>query len=540
MTAPGKILVIGLDGATFKVLLPMVKAGRLPSLAKLMERGAWGTLRTIIPAITPPAWTSFYTGRNPGKHGIYNFTIGNPGEYENHRLVNTRDVRCPTLWDELGAAGKQVGVMNVPMSYPVWNVNGFMISCLYTPRSIGVATHPPELAQQLGDYQTTERLRIKVPPHHPEYKAQAKAFLDEIEHVIELHTRTALKLMETKPWDLFALVYMTTDRAQHFFWRYLSDESPTFQRDPEIAAQVQLVYEKLDAAVGKLVEAAGLQTTTIVVSDHGFGPDMKRAVQLHSFFQARGWLVRDSLWRIKQLVKRTKSKLSGTERRYSFDKKAGVILWKRTQAWAETLGPRVLGVRINRVGAYREGIVSDAEYSKLREEIRSALLTLKDSDGTAILRDVKLREEVFSGSQAAMAPDLVGYLNYHFVLNKRTGKDLQTRELVTDNKDRIRDGNHDPDGIYIAAGPAIKAADNGPTQSILSIAPTILALFGLPVPADMDGEVATDLLTPEFLSAHPVRKGGAGVAAASKSETVYSDKDEEEIRERLENLGYLE
>ncbi|MSR65201.1 MAG: hypothetical protein EXS18_05405 [Verrucomicrobiae bacterium] len=540
MAEQSKVLVIGLDGSTFRVLQPMIDAGKLPSLAKLMKRGSWGTLRTIVPAITPPAWTSFFTGRNPGKHGIYGFTTGKPGEYEGHRLVSTSDIRCPTLWDELSAAGKKVGVMNVPMSYPVWPVNGFMISCLYTPRSVGVATHPPELVKELGNYQTTERLRIKVPPHHPEFKAQATAFLDEIEGIIDLHTRTALDLMRTKPWDLFALVYMSTDRAQHFFWRYFSDDARTKERDPEIAAHIQRMYQKLDAAVGQLVEAAGSQTTTVILSDHGFGPDMTRSVHLHHFFQSRGWLTRDSFWRVKRLYKRAMSKMSGTERRYSLDKKAGVILWRKTKAWAEAIGPRCLGVRINRVGAYQEGCVTEAEYPAFRNEIREALLSLKDTDGTAIFKDVKPREEVFSGPQTGMAPDLIGYFTYQYVLNKRAGKDLQMRDLVTDNKNRMRDGNHDPDGIYIAAGPAIKAAGQAKTQSILSVAPTILALFGLPVPADMDADAMADLMTPEFLNAHPVRKGGEATTAVAKGETVYNEKDEEEIRERLENLGYLE
>lgn len=536
-----KVLVIGLDGSTFRVLQPMIDAGQLPSLAKLMQRGAWGTLRTIVPAITPPAWTSFFTGRNPGKHGIYGFTTGQPGEYEGQRLVNSSDIRCPTLWDELSAAGKQVGVMNVPMSYPVWPVNGFMVSCLYTPRSVGVATHPPELTKELGDeYRTTERLRIRVPPNHPEFKAQATAFLDEIEGIIDLHTRTALRLMRTKPWDLFALVYMSTDRAQHFFWRYFSDDARTKERDPEIAAHIERMYRKLDAAVGQLVEAAGPQTTTVVVSDHGFGPDMTRSVHLHQFFQGRGWLTRDSFWRLKRLYKRMRSKLSGNERRFSLDKKAGVIHWGKTKAWAEAIGPRCLGVRINRIGAYAQGCVSEADYPAFRNEVREALRQLKDTDGTAIFQDVKLREEVFSGEQAGRAPDLIGYFTYQYVLNKRTGADLQMRNLVTETKNRLRDGHHDPDGIYILAGPPVQRAGHARSHSILTVAPTILALFGLPIPADMDAEPMTDLLTPEFLDAHPVHKSEAGAAGATKAETVYDEKDEAEIRERLENLGYLE
>src|ERR1051325_353851 len=223
MAQEDKVVIIGLDGATLRVLLPWIEARLLPSLQRLMERGSWGTLESIVPAITPPAWTSFFTGRNPGKHGIFNFTASDPGQREDLRLVSTRDICCDTLWDMLGSEGKRVGVMNVPMSYPVRKVNGFMISCMYTPRSVGVSTHPQEMAAELGAYQTSERLRIKVPPNHRKYKTQALAYLDEIARVTDLHSNTALRLMKSKSWDVFAVVFMTLDRMQHFFWRYLVD-----------------------------------------------------------------------------------------------------------------------------------------------------------------------------------------------------------------------------------------------------------------------------------------------------------------------------
>ena len=536
MSSSPRILLIGLDGATWSVLDPMIAAGRLPAIAALRKRGSWGVLESIVPRVTAPAWTSFFTGRNPGKHGVFNFTAARPGEYENLRLVTTRDIRCETLWDLLGASGKRVGVMNMPMSYPVWTVNGFMVSCMCTPRSVGVATHPPGLATQLGNYQTSERRRIKVPIGHVDYDRQAIAYLDEIAQVTEQHGRTALQLMGSQPWDLFAVVFMTLDRMSHFFWRYLV---PGGGDNPQIASKIAAILKDLDASVGRLVEKAGPDVTTIVVSDHGFGPDMTRAINLHRFFLDRGWLARDPLWFAKRITRRVMLKLAGTERRYSFDKKAGVILWRKTKAWVEVFGPRLVGVRINRAGEFAEGIVGEAEYGKLRTEIASQILPLKDSDGTPIVRDVKTREDVFSGPYAKTAPDLIVFLHPQYTLRKSVGKALRSREFVTPITNPVRDGNHDPAGVYIAAGPAIRNAGKCKAHSLMSVAPTVLALVGAAVPADMDGQVMSDLIQPGFVAPQP-QSGPAAAMPAQREEFEYSEKDEEEIRGRLENLGYLE
>lgn len=537
-----KILVIGLDGATWRVLEPRIEAGQLPSLATLRQRGRWGVLNSIVPPVTAPAWTSFFTGRNPGKHGIFNFTASRPGEYENLRLVTTRDIRCDTLWDLLGAAGKKVGVMNVPMSYPVFPVSGFMISCMCTPRSVGVATHPPELANQLDNYQTSERRRIKVPQNHPDYKKQALAYLDEIERVTDLHAATALRLIQSQQWDLFAVVFMTLDRISHFFWRYLT--APIGQDPPngdaQIAEQVRRILQKLDGAVGALVEKAGPEATTVVVSDHGFGPDMDRAVNLHRLFMDRGWLARDPLWFAKRIVRKTKLKLSGSERRYSFDKKAGIVDWSKTRAWPELFGPKLVGVRINRTGVSSQGIVGEQECAQLLGEIREQLASLKDTDGSPIVREVRTREEVFTGPHAERAPDLVVFLHERYTLAKSVGRELRSEQLVKEIRNPVRDGNHDPAGIYLAAGPAVHGQGNGKPWSLMSVAPTILTIFETPVPADMDGEVMTDLLSPEFLVSHPLKRCGQPAVATPCEEFQYSEKDEEEIRARLENLGYLE
>src|SRR5205823_316268 len=134
-------------------------------------------------------------------------------------------------------------------------------------------------------------------------------------------------------------------------------------------------------------------------------------------------------------------KLGGSERRYSLDKKTGVIRWSKTKAWAEIFGPRCIGVRINRAGVYPNGCVTDSEYPRLRDAICELLTGLKDPDGAVIVRAIKRREEMFSGPHAAVAPDLICFLHDPYTLPKSVGRALRAKELVWPIRSHLRDGN---------------------------------------------------------------------------------------------------
>src|SRR3990172_13336252 len=119
-----KMLIVGWDGATFDIIKPLVDKGKLPNIATLMRSGVWGRLDSTIPPLTPVAWTSMSTGVNPGKHGIYDAMIYNQ---ENHKVsfVNATLRKVKPIWSILSERNKNVGVINVPMTYPPDEVNGF-------------------------------------------------------------------------------------------------------------------------------------------------------------------------------------------------------------------------------------------------------------------------------------------------------------------------------------------------------------------------------------------------------------------------------
>ncbi|MDO8141482.1 MAG: alkaline phosphatase family protein, partial [Candidatus Brocadiales bacterium] len=121
-----KIVVIGIDSATFDIIEPLVNQGKLPVFTRFMKEGVWGRLQSTIPPVTPPAWTSLVTGKNPGKHGIFDFYGYTTNGYE-RPIINSQAIKAKTLWNILSEGGKSVGIINVPLTYPPEKVNGFLI-----------------------------------------------------------------------------------------------------------------------------------------------------------------------------------------------------------------------------------------------------------------------------------------------------------------------------------------------------------------------------------------------------------------------------
>ncbi|MCB0005568.1 MAG: alkaline phosphatase family protein, partial [Anaerolineales bacterium] len=131
-----KAFIIGIDGATFNLIKPWAKAGHLPNLARLMAGGAHGNLMSTLPPVTSPAWPTFMTGCNPGKHGVFDFIQPSGADFS---LVNATKIKQPTIWQRLSQAGYRVGVLNVPVTYPPQPLNGFMVSGILSPKGVDIS-----------------------------------------------------------------------------------------------------------------------------------------------------------------------------------------------------------------------------------------------------------------------------------------------------------------------------------------------------------------------------------------------------------------
>ena len=209
MTSP-RTLIIGLDGATFDLIDPLIEAGELPTLKRIMSEGVRGILETWPNTNSAAAWSSMATGYNSGQHGIYHFGEAISRRGVPWRPVTAIDRKKDPFWRILSAAGQFVGVINMPITYPVDQINGFMLAGMDTPgvSSPGFA-HPrdlrSELARQGIDY------IIDVADLGAASKRNPHRLPESVERMIDARSRTILHLMQTRSWDVLMAVFVATD-----------------------------------------------------------------------------------------------------------------------------------------------------------------------------------------------------------------------------------------------------------------------------------------------------------------------------------------
>jgi predicted AlkP superfamily phosphohydrolase/phosphomutase len=261
-----KIMIIGLDGVPLGIIRRWAEGGYLPTLHRLMEGGAVGNLRSTIPPTSGPSWSSFVTGMNPGKTGIYDFLYRREGTYH-VPPVNASQRGGTTMWRYLSDAGHRVGVLNLPMSYPVEEINGFMVSGWMTPYAATDYIHPPELAAELegvvGNY--------RIYPTETFREGRRESFLKASYDLLEMRTKTAVHLAGTKPWDVFLTVFFDTDRLLHQLWHYLESDHPWREDGEDREPVVRDYFQKVDESIARLLACADEETQVVVLSDHGMG-----------------------------------------------------------------------------------------------------------------------------------------------------------------------------------------------------------------------------------------------------------------------------
>ncbi|HZS18576.1 MAG TPA: alkaline phosphatase family protein [Candidatus Udaeobacter sp.] len=566
-----KVVVIGLDAATWTVLRPWIAEGKMPNLAKLMRSGVSGALESILPPITPPAWTSFMTGKNPGKHGIFHFVETEHGGYAMN-YANATSRRSHTVWKLLNDAGYTVGTMNIPFTYPPERLDGFQISGMDTPSETSPFIHPPELRDELLHHLGRIQLDIRFlgAMSNDERRNQVLA---EMKKMDEQWTKAALYLLENHPQDVMMFVFMSIDTVQHYFWQYMDKNH--FIHDPKLVSKfgnaIRDVYERLDAAVGQIIERLPPEATVFVVSDHGGGPVVDRTIFLNRYLAQLGLLqyhenatagVRRLGTKIVRfgfsllrgtLSSRQKSRLAllfpkmrqKSEMAYS---SFTSIDWSRTKAYCSEVLASPPSIWINLQGVKPQGTVDPAEYDQLIDFVIEKLAELKDPrTGQPVIKRVYRRNEIFHGPFAHEGADLI--LDWWsedslFSTEPSFPEDTSKPALVIRERKPSETsewgGTHRLHGIVIAAGPALKSGAEVANARLIDIAPTLLHLLNVPVPEDMDGQVLTSVFRPEFLAEHTVRAGAASATSGADRPSGYTEEESAKVEERLQALGYLE
>ena len=485
-----KVLLIGLDCAAPELLFGDES---LTNVRRLMDAGTYGRLESVIPPITVPAWMCMATGQDPGSLGVYGFRNRADHSYEGLRVVNSRSIDEPAIWDQVAREGKRSVVIGVPPNFPPRKVNGVSVGCFLTPDTVRdpftfPAAASDEIRALVGNYP------VDVKGFRTDNKAQ---LLDDIYSMTRTHFEVVRHYMRRGDWDYFQFVEIGLDRLHHGFWRYHDAGHVLHEPDSPFRHAIRDYYRYLDQEIGSLLELLDEETVVLVASDHG-------ARKLDGGFCVNEWLIREGLLTLNHYPE-TVTPFSKLD-----------VNWDRTVAWSE--GGYYARVFLNVKGREPRGRIEPGDYEKVRDEVRERLLATSDAQGNPLGTLVFKPEEVFKTIRN-VAPDLivhfgalawrsvggVGYPTIH-VLENDTGPD---------------DCNHAQHGAFILAGPRVAARGEVEGAHLLDVAPTLLEIGGYDIPSNIRDRA-------------PIRSDGPTPPAEG-----YTPAGEDAVRERLRGLGYI-
>jgi predicted AlkP superfamily phosphohydrolase/phosphomutase len=541
-------LVIGLDGGEWDVIDPLIKAGELPNLAQLKRKGISGPLESITPPVSPPAWNSINTGTNPGKHGIFDFSIFD--EYYNRRSINSSDRSMTPFWKILNDEGIKTGLFKIPFTYPPNDVDGFLVTGFPTPNTVDDFATPQSLVERIG---SPENL---FEDWSLQQAGDYEAFKQNLIQVAERQTNQFLELIREHDLEFSMTVYDGSDRIQHFFWKYFDESHPRYDPNSPLVGAIEEYYKTVDRGIGRLLDEVGSDCNIIVLSDHGFGP-LSSDIYIDEWLEKEGFLSRRS---DKSTKKTTDDVLASILKvgwnavsRMNLDGAVKSILpaswyefgshlqsthrdtiWEETQAFFTTLSGQAL--YINTEDRFSQGIVSEEQYNDVVESIRESLLSMEHPNtGEKLVEEVVRSDEEFEGWMLDSAPDLI--IRTVPDCTMKGGRSDSLLQSSAQNEHE-RSGDHRTDGIFIASGPSFETGSIMGT-SVLDIAPTLLYLHDSPIPTVMDGSVVTRAFSDAVIGRKEIKK--TEEYKQSEAEGRRWDEDEEaELEKRLSDMGYLD
>lgn len=545
-----KLVLIGLDGATFRVLYPLVDAGVMPTLARFMQEGASGVLLSTHPPVTCPAWPTMFTGVNPGKHGVYSFSFRDP-KTGRMRTARSTDVAARKIWKIIADTGKRAVILNVPITFPAESVNGIMLSGFVSPEQSPYVTCPKELKEQLCDKFNTLSLNWDVLRYRPRRHRKREQHIRHINKLMKLRCRQFDYLTNQNQFDFCFLVHEYTDRVNHLFY-HLLDPACQAHHSPANQLALKLLHDgfrELDSSLARLQDSFGKNTNYIFVSDHGFDK-VSQWVYMNNLLAQHGLLTLKGLKTWADVVARHLHIPNSIRLRLGFEERQPwhrqdpsrdlLVDYTRTRAFA---GPQLEhAVYVNLKGKYPRGTVEPgAEYERTKRRIIDVLSAATDPrTGKPVFEGVWAREQIYEGPHLQNAPDVIYELAPGYMVSSTTlpGSLLRRRFLRRLRPGWDISGYHRPEGIFIAFGPAFRKIKDL-QASILDIAPTLLYLRNLPIPTYMDGRVIGQAIDPDLLRSQAQRTCDCPLTVKTNSTGRYSTEEEKEMARRLAELGYL-
>jgi len=506
-----KVIVIGLDGATWNLLKPWVDKGKLPTIKKMMEDGIWGHLKSTIPTSTFPAWKCYSTGKNPGKLGAYFWFIFNR-ETKQIKVVDSTMFKSKEIWDYLSAGGYTCGVINMPTTFPPKEINGFMIAGFNALDHLEY-TYPKVLKQELREkfaYQVNISDTLRLHDNEAEVSKRRDKVIDEVLKLIRMRFNVASYLMQKNNLDFLHITIFYIDHLQHYLWKYKDMKGHKYSRALEQA------WMLIDEQIKKFIPEKEKDTIVILMSDHGF-QKLKATFQMNLWLQKKGYLT---------LRKKQKFSLADIFRIIGLDQRKAVKIYRRVKWVGKLL--KIIPYKILQKAWFKmeigrgepsffeliecvdwsktkavmlgEGIlfinIKDKRgYEKFREKLKEELLSIRDPrTGEHIIAEVYDGEHIYKNAVIDI-PDLLivpseGY-SLSIGISQNPDEKSEDECWIYSHNDGFN-ATHDSYGIFVAYGPKIKKGYIKEV-SIYDLAPTILFIFGLPVPSDMDGRPLTEI-----------------------------------------------
>ena len=504
-SGPDRVLVVGWDGATFDLLDPLVETGELPNLAALMARGRAADLESTRIPISSAAWPTITTGVGPGVHGVYSFFQTEQGSYD-VRLVSAEDVAAPPIWRVLSGRGQRSHVWGVPITYPPERIDGTLVAGMLSPFGAQYA-HPAGLADDLRAKGFVPDLGV--------WRQDEVADLAAIEHQLDLKERELLDLAGRRDWRLCMFVFKSLDVLCH---------RPNLSlRGPEITG----LLRRLDAILGKLVEAAGPEATVVFLSDHGFR-SYRRTFNLHR------WLVEEG-WSVQREGESTGASPTGPLADAKASQRAARLATLdlgASRAFADVAEGNFGAIRLNVAGREATGTLPRDEVEAALEALTARLGELEFPAGVPVMKAVHRGAELYPGPlQDERVPDLI----VEFAPAWRAYTDVFGPPMSTGTQPFP---DHALEGVLVVAGPSIGGGRERTRARLTDVAPMLYHLMGEPVPSHLEGDARPSLERRPRPVGRVEASEDPGMRATGGDFGTPTEAGEEEVTSRIQSIGY--
>jgi predicted AlkP superfamily phosphohydrolase/phosphomutase len=540
-----RLLILGLDGATWTVLDSVRRRGWMPNLDALIARSAHGTLRSTIPPVTTAAWTTMQTGCSPARHGVFDHRYYDAAAGR-MKVNHSGRIRVPTIWRLLSDAGRSVVSLNLPGTHPPPAVRGVIVSGMDAPHLEAALSGYPAFAA---------RLCAEAPRYDLKYFwKRAPQTLEELTENARLTAESFRGRAEgglladefVSDWSVLMVQFQNLDPFQHRVWRYLNVDETGID-DPAWNDAAGLVLRGLDEAVGRLCEMADRRGARILaMSDHGFGPCLGR-IHVNRILldagvarlpRAAGQIVQRAGQGLERLRLWNAKRDDPEARGASFDTSLASQLpldWKRTLAFAphqDTAAMVYLNSRSRRPGAplstprhvddarnFAAMVLAEARHPETHRPLFPQVIATADAYGI--------------DPSAEGYPDLIALPDDPYWVRTKLAPGRAWVEA-----DPNLPGTHRPEGIVAMAGAGITPGRTLKAD-LHDIAPTVLSLFGVPIPAHVEGRPLPCLTgSPTVRQDPPARVYNGPHPPQSPFE--YTPEEQAILEQRLSDLGYLE